>query len=101
MHSKITSCGIKCEECVQYKNKVCDGCHKSMGKACWLKYYEEDTCPIYECSVNQNGLNHCGECEKLPCEKWGKYKDIDITKEDIKKIETQNIQMLRSLGEAK
>lgn len=55
------------------------GCNASLGKVFHApKGY---ACPIYECVVNQKGMEDYGECKHFPCEIWRKTKDPDFTEE--------------------
>lgn len=84
--SDISVCGIDCQEacieCNKYLQELCKGCNDMKGKLFWTQYLGLDTCPIYNCCVNQKRLDHCGHCEKLPCDIYFNTKDPS-TPEDI------------------
>lgn len=64
-------CGAVCAECKIYPSQ-CKGCCSIKGKVYWLTYVGADICAVYDCCVNTNKHKNCGECEKLPCEKFTK-----------------------------
>ncbi|HJA80430.1 MAG TPA: DUF3795 domain-containing protein [Candidatus Mediterraneibacter intestinipullorum] len=35
-----------------------------------VEYTGENICGIYDCCVNNKKLEHCGKCEKLPCDRF-------------------------------
>lgn len=45
----------------------------------WLEYVGADICPIYQCCKDK-GEKHCGNCPKLPCEKF--MKDPNFSDEE-------------------
>lgn len=45
-----------------------------------------EICDLYECSIIEKGLKHCGECKEIPCEKFSKNKNPKWTKEEHKNI---------------
>lgn len=53
-------CGILCSECEFKDSMQCLGC-VSITKPFW-----GDVCPVKQC-VEEQKLNHCGECVKFPC----------------------------------
>ena len=54
-------CGTYCETCDWKEKTNCMGCKKHAGKVFW------GNCEIAKCAIKKN-INHCGECEKLPCD---------------------------------
>ena len=80
-------CGAVCAECALYP-KSCSGCRKIEGKVYWLQYAGGDVCKVYDCCVNQKGQRTCGECEKLPCDKFTKDPTIsdEQNEENLKKM---------------
>jgi TfoX/Sxy family transcriptional regulator of competence genes len=74
----ISPCGAVCKECKSYP-KECGGCAKIKGKVFWLEYVGADICPIYQCCKDK-GEKHCGNCPKLPCEKF--MKDPNFSEEE-------------------
>lgn len=55
-------CGTYCETCDWKEKMNCKGCKAHAGEVFW------GSCKIAVCSI-EKGLNHCGECPDLPCEK--------------------------------
>lgn len=54
-------CGILCNEC-EYKGPMnCDGC------IIITKPFWGDQCPVKSCCENEK-LEHCGKCQKFPCD---------------------------------
>lgn len=74
------------------------GCHAIEGKACWLHEVGLHICDFYECSVIERNLIHCGECEKIPCEKFWMNKNPNWTDEQHKKIVEDRTALLKELA---
>ena len=77
-------CSIACEECnkhEEFAEKPCCGCNAEKGQLFWTKYLGLDTCPIYQCCVNEKHLEHCGKCESLPCQIYFNTKDPSFSDE--------------------
>ena len=55
----IAYCGVDCEVCPDYKNKVCPSCRKTV----WA---EGDECMPVAC-CHDKGISFCGECGLFPC----------------------------------
>ncbi|WZL71423.1 DUF3795 domain-containing protein [Clostridiaceae bacterium 35-E11] len=53
-------CGILCNECEYKEPMKCSGC-VHITKPFW-----GEQCPVKSCCEDKN-LEHCGECEKFPC----------------------------------
>ena len=76
MDKIISCCGVICSECSYYPTD-CKGCPTIKGQAFWLEYTGENICKIYDCCVNDKRLEHCGQCEILPC---GRFNGSNPTK---------------------
>ncbi len=64
----IAPCGLYCGACVDYLDyKSCHGCRCNCGTCAGAEH--RGSCDIYECCVNQNGLDSCANCRDLPCSK--------------------------------
>ncbi len=86
---KLTMCGYSCELCKAYAPNIKKLDQREMLSKMWMKYYEldikpediycegcrcerenakriDDDCPVRKCVV-MNGLEHCGYCDKYPC----------------------------------
>ena len=72
-------CGAVCSDCARFPSE-CAGCRKIKGKVYWLKYAGGDVCPVYSCCRSVRGFDTCGDCDKLPCEKF--VKDPTISDEE-------------------
>ncbi|MGQ9720529.1 MAG: DUF3795 domain-containing protein [Candidatus Jordarchaeum sp.] len=59
-------CGLYCGNCEYYKEK-CVGCEYLEGKPFWIEFMKVEVCPLYDCCVNREKLEHCGLCDKFPC----------------------------------
>lgn len=59
-------CGILCDECAFRESMNCKGC-ENIDKPFWA-----DSCPIKSCSET-NGKEHCGMCNKFPCDMLHKF----------------------------
>lgn len=57
----IAMCGAYCGDCEWREKTNCPGCQKSQSNMFWGQ------CEIAKCSI-EKGFNHCGHCNKLPCE---------------------------------
>lgn len=55
-------CGTYCETCDWKEKMNCQGCKAHTGDVFW------GTCQIAKCAI-EKGIEHCGTCRKLPCEK--------------------------------
>ncbi len=60
----ISVCGIDCDACSFKNENKCTTCRIAAhdGKCVW-----GGRCDTHDCATNQ-GLNHCGSCQKFPCE---------------------------------
>ena len=78
----LSACGLICNEC-EFYNKTCTGCHAVKGSTFWaLEMMPAKVCPLYDCSVNKNGLKDCGGCADLPCKMFREMKDPNSTDEE-------------------
>lgn len=53
-------CGTYCEKCDWKEKMSCKGCKEHASNVFW------GNCAIASCAIEKK-LNHCGECDKLPC----------------------------------
>lgn len=81
MSQEFSVCGCNCSACEHYMNSKCSGCAMIKGKVWWAGYISVETCPIYNCVVNEHQLKHCGECPEIPCTLWRDIKDPSYTDE--------------------
>lgn len=91
---KLSVCGSDCGKCSCY-GSLCKGCHECEGKV----FHQPDgkACAIYECVVSKNGLNHCGTCNRMPCEIWMKLRDPQFSDEQFEENVRMRTEALKSL----
>lgn len=58
----IAFCGTYCGVCERRDKTGCKGCKENAGNMFWGE------CDKARCCI-EKGLQHCGECEEMPCEK--------------------------------
>lgn len=94
----ISVCGLVCDECEHFQ-KLCKGCNHVKGKTFWAKdHLENKICPLFDCAVNKKNLNSCGNCNKLPCNKFKDLKDPSISDEDHLTSIIKRVELLNSLS---
>jgi len=101
----ISVCGIDCEvactECnkknEEFAQQPCKGCNEAKGQLFWTKYLNLDTCPIYQCCVNEKHLEHCGKCEELPCQIHFSTKDPSYSDEAFEQSIRDRVNFLKTL----
>lgn len=93
--SNLSVCGTICEECYCY-GKMCSGCNECEGKV--FHASEGKACSIYECAVNQNKLESCGVCSKIPCKIWLETRDPKFSDEEFEANINARINALKSQG---
>ena len=76
-------CGIYCGVC-EFLNKKCNGCSSLQGNPFWINQADMKVCPIYDCCINKKHLEHCGLCEKLPCNIFYELRDPALSDEEFK-----------------
>lgn len=91
----ISVCGAVCSECEKYP-KECAGCEAIQGKVFWLKYTNLDQCDIYSCCKSRS-LEHCGKCQKVPCERFFAHQDPKYTDEEYRRMVDEGVKLLRVL----
>lgn len=97
MRKLIGACGCNCGDCRLFETS-CDGCYAIKGKACWLHEVGLEVCDFYECSVINKGLNHCGECEEIPCDLFYKNKNPKWTDEYHQSLIISRTELLKNLN---
>ena len=93
--SMISVCGADCSTCYCYEEKMCNGCNEVKGKVFYIPGGK--ACSIYDCTVNTNKYNHCGNCDKLPCDIWRNTRDPKFTDEEFEENINERILNLREL----
>ena len=91
----ISPCGIDCDVC-PLMEKCGNACQVSGGKPFYIKDFDVEVCPIYDCSVNKNGFKTCAECSKLPCEHFYEWRDPSMSQEEHNKGIEENVARLKA-----
>jgi hypothetical protein len=78
-----TVCGYSCNGC-DHHEKECPGCGATRGKPFWTAYVNTDICPVYACCTTERKLPHCGKCPDLMCERFTRFKDPEMSDEQVK-----------------
>jgi hypothetical protein len=47
-----------------------------------VEFVGADICPMYDCCINEKGFEHCGYCNKLPCQIYYATQDPSTTNEE-------------------
>ena len=87
----ISVCGSDCGSCYCFGN-LCQGCNVCMGKV--FHVAEGEICAIYDCVKNTKHLNHCGECDLVPCQIWLQTRDPKFSDEEFKENIAMRIELL-------
>ena len=77
------ACGIYCGTC-DFLGKQCNGCGYEKGKPFWTTQIPSRICPIYACCRNQKKMEHCGECESIPCNTFLELRDPSLSDAEFK-----------------
>ena len=75
------ACGLYCGDC-EFLGDKCQGCGHIQGKPFWTAQFGVEVCPLYGCCVNEKQLEHCGLCEKFPCETFTSLRDPSKSDEE-------------------
>ncbi|MCA1916429.1 DUF3795 domain-containing protein [Methanospirillum hungatei] len=90
-----TVCGMYCDECDHFE-RDCPGCDESDGSVFWTEFADTDVCPVHECCANEKQFAHCGLCDEMPCEKYYRFRDPDVSEEEAAKmLEKQKENLMR------
>ncbi len=87
-------CGVSCWECPEY-HKSCSGCMEGKGRPSWVSYIGKEVCPLYQCPVEEHGYQTCGECGKLPCEKFLELRDPSWSDEEFEQSIKNRLAVLK------
>lgn len=77
-------CGIYCAAC-NLLGKECAGCGYVKGKPFWVAAVNIDICPIYDCCMNTQHLEHCGICGEFPCKIFLNLRDPAMSEAEFQK----------------
>ncbi|UCH43425.1 MAG: DUF3795 domain-containing protein [Dehalococcoidales bacterium] len=83
-NSLAASCGLYCRDC-HFLGERCSGCGNVQGKPFWTGPDSTEACPLYDCCVNKEQLEHCGLCGEFPCEKFASLRDPSMSDEEAEK----------------
>lgn len=97
MKKVVGVCGCVCSDCRIFK-KDCNGCYSIEGKACWLEEVGLEACDFYECAKIIRGIEHCGKCSEIPCNKFWQNKNPKWTDEQHRKIVEERVILLKDLS---
>ena len=78
----LAPCGINCGEYEACQAAGCSDCNSIQGKPFYIKDFGMETCPLYDCPVNQKGYATCGECSELPCNIYYDWRDPSMSDEE-------------------
>ena len=95
----LSPCGINCGEFEACKEAGCSDCHSIQGKPFYIKEFGLETCPMYDCPVNQKGYQTCGECDELPCKIYYDWKDPSMSDEEHINSINERVARLKSSEE--
>jgi len=88
-------CGLYCADCDHFGDP-CAGCAAVRGKPFWVSAFKVPTCPIYGCCVGGRNLDHCGQCDELPCDTFRKLRDPSLGDVEFERSLQDRIEILRS-----
>lgn len=88
MEKVVSCCGVVCSDCKSYPHE-CKGCNATQGKVYWLEYTGGTICDIYHCCVIENKFEHCGLCNKLPCDFYSLSDPTKTTEENAEDLKSQ------------
>ena len=60
-----------------------------------------ESCPLYNCCVTTNQLEHCGSCSELPCATFLELRDPNLSDEEAEKalvVRQNDLKRRREIG---
>jgi hypothetical protein len=96
------ACGLYCGDC-EYLGGQCSGCGNVEGRPFWTSQLGLVTCPVYNCSVLRQKIEHCGLCPEFPCELFTSLRDPNISDIEAEKsvlIRQENLKTRKEIGTA-
>ncbi|MBK7031053.1 MAG: DUF3795 domain-containing protein [Bacteroidales bacterium] len=91
----LSACGLRCDEC-EFFGKQCNGCYVVQGQTFWAKeMMPNQTCPLFDCSVNKKGFKSCGNCSELPCKLFKEMKDPNSSEEEHQRMLKVRVNLLK------
>jgi hypothetical protein len=94
------ACGLYCGDC-EYLGGQCSGCGNVEGKPFWTGQLGLVVCPVYNCSVLRQGIEHCGLCEEFPCELFTSLRDPNMSDEEAEnsvRARQENLRKRKEIG---
>lgn len=91
-------CGWHCSQCSHF-TQDCPGCRQTGGRPFWSSQSDISVCPVYDCSTNKEGVEHCGLCSRLPCKTFQDWRDPSMTDQEFEKSLRERIAALRKRAE--
>lgn len=88
----LSCCGTDCGSCGFYGD-LCSGCNECKGKV--FHAPEDRACPIYECAVEKNNFENCGQCKALPCSIWQSTRDPVFSDEEFVESIASRVKVLK------
>ena len=92
----LSPCGVDCGSC-PFLGENCGGCAATKGKPFYIKDFNTEICPLYDCPVNKKGLETCGPCAELPCEIYHNWRDPSMTDEQHLDSINERVKILKAL----
>lgn len=93
---RFAPCGVDCGGCKEYTNS-CKGCVGVEGKPSWVSYIGKETCPLYDCPINEKKYKSCGDCINLPCEKFLNLRDPSMSDEEFENGIKARLEILKNI----
>lgn len=95
-----TICGLWCDNCEHFE-KDCQGCSEMGGCVFWTEYADTDSCPVWTCCVEEKKLPHCGYCDEMPCERYTRFHDPDMSDEETRiSLQKQKAELITRRNES-
>ncbi len=91
--SPLAPCGVDCDNCHEF-GRNCNGCRDIQGKVYWLGAIGQEVCPLYHCPVVEKGLDGCGHCGEMPCQKFYDLRDPALSDEQHQAEIAQRVKRL-------
>ena len=97
VESMISVCGLECDTCRAF-GTVCKGCRPENGKPFWTKNEGKRFCEMFSCCIYKKKLNHCGECEQVPCKHYRQSKDPLLSEEEFEQALEARVDRLKDMA---
>ena len=77
-------CGIYCGAC-EYLDVQCRGCGYQRGRPFWTSHMDIEVCPLYQCCLDRERVEHCGLCPEFPCPLFHQFRDPSLSEEEAER----------------